>query len=754
MAEGAGHCPRCGNPMPIPAEPVQPQFGQAQNTQAQTAPQQPTPMAPMGSVNPMAGANPMGGANRANPYMQNAGQQAYNQYGNTQSGGQVPPNRNIPPTGQIPPIDRAPMQPMSQQKKSSGSTIALAIGIPLAAFAIVAAVVIGFVSSLSRVSDHNAPTGPDVTTVTPPVDVTPDPPVADGTKRTVMLYIVGSDLESGDGFPAGYDGAASADIEEILAANIPEGTNVVLECGGSKKWIHPDIADGEVTRFTVKDGKLVMLEALGKTSMTTAGALKDFIQFASTYAPAENYTLVLWDHGGGIPVGFGMDELGDMEDRMCDYEIKDELDGAGIKFDSVIFDACNMCTLEMGMALKDHADYMVGAESEVSGIGIYYTRWIENIDKDARSFCEVMVQDYMDALHEEGVMGSMSVIRLDYIDEVYGAYIDYLGSINISRDYADYVMARGNCGYYVDNDSVDLTTLATSFDKGSYSTALMNWVSNAVVYTESDYPYGHGLMVYSPYSSYYEYDLGRVSFEKLGYDDTILDFYDGFIASLEGNYDNAGEYTLQVVETEPYCYVDMDDEDWDVISEIVQVLMIEGDNEFLFLGRDYDAQIDSNGRLSMVDPSMWTYVNGDLVGYYCYDQYSNSETGEWSQMGGIPITVNGMDAYLYMYYDNENPDGVIQGYRLADFDTEEESDMMYTFNDDDEIEVVMVYMNMDLELEYVPSGDTILAKDLIITYEEADFDEYSTLGYYELTDVYGNTYTTDLCYYACNSDLQ
>ena len=123
-------------------------------------------------------------------------------------------------------------------------------------------------------------------------------------------------------------------------------------------------------------------------------------------------------------------------------------------------------------------------------------------------------------------------------------------------------------------------------------------------------------------------------------------------------------------------------------------------------------------------------------------------------MGGIPITVNGMDAYLYMYYDNENPDGVIQGYRLADFDTEEESDMMYTFNDDDEIEVVMVYMNMDLELEYVPSGDTILAKDLIITYEEADFDEYSTLGYYELTDVYGNTYTTDLCYYACNSDLQ
>ena len=586
----------------------------------------------------------------------------------------------------------------------------------------------------------------------------------DNATRTLMVYIVGSDLETDGGY-------ASADIAEICDADLPDNVNIVLECGGSLEWENNKIPDGEVTRFKVENGDIVKLEELGEISMTRPGKLSDFIKFSRDNFPANNYTLILWNHGGGIPVGFGCDELGDYYDTMCDYEIRAELAEANVKFDAVLFDACNMCTLEMARALEGYADYMVGAESYVNGTGMYYTSWLSSLDGDPRAFSEKIVQDYMEQNRENGLIGSMSVIRLDYIDLVYDAYVNYLAEATEALDYGDYsnyYQARGNCGYYESNDSVDLITLATSYNN-SYSTPLMNAVVNAVVYTESDFVYGHGLMAYSPYESYDMYDEGRQSFVELGYDSDIMKFYDNFVsrelAYFEGDYsgyssadwyyddynEEAAEvtqtmsgYELSLVDMGNYYAVDAPQELWDNLDNISEAVLVQLEDCYWMMGQEYTYTTDDDGNLALVNPENWTTINGQTVTYYCIDYYDDGE-GNWAQTGIVPILINGEGALLYLYYDNYNPYGVVQGYSNFNYETEEEGDDIYGIGMDDEITLVGMYMDENFDVFYQVDSEPFNAEEIQIGYSDATYlyENYYMYGYYEAMDVYGNAYQTE-----------
>ncbi len=675
----------------------------------------------------------------------------------------------------------APQQGKKEPRKKTniGLIIGLAVGIPVTLLILLVAVSIGGIAKyLQKVKEfedqysnnYEEYEDADPNGILESLDKTT-------ARRTLLIYMVGTDLESPD--PDEYEdedeyygGAATEDICEICDAYLPDNVNVVIECGGANDWVHPDVPDGKVSRFMVEDHKITMLQNLGKTTMNRPGDLADFISFGEEYFPAENYTLVLWGHGGGIPAGFGNDQLGDYYEVLEDFEIRDELENAGVKFDAVIFDCCNMCTLEMARALDGYADYMVGAESYVNGIGIYYTEWLESLNGDVRAFCEKIVKDYMNDSNNNGMVGSMSVIRLDMMDEVYQAYIDYLTEAKDlidDGDYVSYFQARGNCGYYETNDSVDLITLATSY-KNDYSTELINAVVNSVVYTESDFSYGHGLMAYSPYESYDLYEYGRESFERLNYDSAITDFYDSVMSRRlaylgeddieeyagdwyipdyedETDYSASESYEIDLVEGSDYHSVEISDALWDnIMSVSLSVFIEESEDRYFDLGRDYTWMIDDNDRFALVDPEKWFYVNGEKVTYYGTSFYEDYDTGEWSQMGMIPVLINGEECALYIYNDNENPDGEVWGYSHYNFDTDIEEDDFEYVEEDDEIQLVHFYCDADFNYEYVPLNDVIMGSDLKIEYKEINLDDYSTFGYYNFEDIFGDTYYSDSAY--------
>lgn len=71
---------------------------------------------------------------------------------------------------------------------------------------------------------------------------------------TLLVYICGSDLEQ-------KRGAATANIAEMLSADIPDGVNVILQTGGSSKWRNFDIPSDRSNRYAVKNGTLELIES-------------------------------------------------------------------------------------------------------------------------------------------------------------------------------------------------------------------------------------------------------------------------------------------------------------------------------------------------------------------------------------------------------------------------------------------------------------------------------------------------------------
>ncbi|MBQ6554670.1 MAG: hypothetical protein IJL89_05510, partial [Firmicutes bacterium] len=84
-------------------------------------------------------------------------------------------------------------------------------------------------------------------------------------ETTLMIYMIGSDLETDDG-------SASKDIDEILAADT-SGINITLQTGGTKTWHNPYIKSGATQRHIIKDGAISLMEDMGDTSMVDPDTL-------------------------------------------------------------------------------------------------------------------------------------------------------------------------------------------------------------------------------------------------------------------------------------------------------------------------------------------------------------------------------------------------------------------------------------------------------------------------------------------------
>ena len=87
------------------------------------------------------------------------------------------------------------------------------------------------------------------------------PPVqSPGDVWTVMIYLNGSDLESGNG-------EATKNLQSLLSARVPDNIRILVYTGGTKSWKYGGIDPGQNQIWLVQDGGLVLLQSLGKKSI-------------------------------------------------------------------------------------------------------------------------------------------------------------------------------------------------------------------------------------------------------------------------------------------------------------------------------------------------------------------------------------------------------------------------------------------------------------------------------------------------------
>ena len=173
-------------------------------------------------------------------------------------------------------------------------------------------------------------------------------PMGEADTWSVFLYLCGSNLET-------QMGAAGKNLDEILAADIPDNVNVVIQTGGAEKWRSHDIPNDSINRWLVKDGRLSLLESVPQASMGDQQTFTDFLSYGVENYPAEKMCVIVWDHGSG-----SIDGVANDENYNFDALTLAEMDGAlntvseqmTDRFELFGFDACLMANYETSQSMN------------------------------------------------------------------------------------------------------------------------------------------------------------------------------------------------------------------------------------------------------------------------------------------------------------------------------------------------------------------------------------------------------------------
>ena len=104
---------------------------------------------------------------------------------------------------------------------------------------------------------------------------------------TVLIYMCGSDLESGGDYGIEYGGLATSDIQEMVTViGQPSDVNIVIETGGASQWESTfNISSSKLGRYHIRSNALVKDEEITYASMGLASTLKDFLVWGMTKYP-------------------------------------------------------------------------------------------------------------------------------------------------------------------------------------------------------------------------------------------------------------------------------------------------------------------------------------------------------------------------------------------------------------------------------------------------------------------------------------
>ena len=187
---------------------------------------------------------------------------------------------------------------------------------------------------------------------------------AQETGWTVLVYMIGSNLESSDILESG--GNATGDLQEMLGS-VRDDTELLVMTGGAGRWWGgtqgiPEIPADRCCLWRVSAGGIQSLWE-GQGSMGDPETLCTLLD----RLPAESggrTALIFWNHGYGPLEGFGNDETSG-DKRLTLPEIVSAFESRGISgrpFSLIGFDACLMSSCETAAALSPYAGYLVASE--------------------------------------------------------------------------------------------------------------------------------------------------------------------------------------------------------------------------------------------------------------------------------------------------------------------------------------------------------------------------------------------------------
>ena len=483
---------------------------------------------------------------------------------------------------------------------------------------------------------------------------------------TVMIYIIGSDLES-------KLGAATEDIQEMRDAGVDfDKTNLLLYAGGSRRWLS-DIPNNVNSVLDLsKEDSWITAQTSESVDMGCPETLTEFINYCTTNYPAEHYSLILWDHGGGPLWGYGCDELFDNDSLVLD-ELRDAMKntefGPDRKLDWVGFDACLMGSLENAVLWKDYALYLVSSEEVEAGKGWDY-HFLSTLNESQEP--EEVVKSIVDSFgifYEENqtsffspdaTLSALDLSKTENLLEAVNLLFDVMNDGIENGDYYRINQARSRAKAFgigavstleETYDLIDLHDFVGQMGEmyPEECDRVADAVDQMVCYATSNVEGAGGISIYIPG---YNKELYKASGALKGNSTTLSSQYDSFVKSYTDEWFSEEEFSLILPELQEEngqltMYLTAEQEQH--VSRAYYTIMTRDDSYYTVAMADIPIEADDNGVFHIPDDPMLATVSSDTyesqMPWSCRQIEHKNETNTYSTVYSIICTANGFNDF-------------------------------------------------------------------------------------------------------------
>lgn len=308
------------------------------------------------------------------------------------------------------------------------------------------------------------------------------PYVPEVVSRTVLVYMMADNSLSNQSSPniqSLMQGAANGNLNGgnlIVYVDARNETPKLIQLKEGK--------DGKIQPFTIKD--------YPEHSSVSAPIIKEVFEEVKQRFPAESYGLDLWSHGSAwLPSDFqkrtrsiGQDGSEWLEITTVKTILSEVFGEQKLEF--ILFDACNMASIEVAYELRHNVKEIIASQTEVMAIGFPYQSIVKEMfakQVSSENICRSFYEFYENYISPYGAISYIKTDDLEPLVAITKAIIlqdlEKATTLNINRvQYTDGLDRKGRLLF----DMQDyLNLLATPDQTARLATSL----SNSIPYSAS-----------------------------------------------------------------------------------------------------------------------------------------------------------------------------------------------------------------------------------------------------------------------------
>lgn len=469
----------------------------------------------------------------------------------------------------------------------------------------------------------------------------------DGTAaQTIMIYMVGSDLES-------EYGNASLDLIEMQDA-LPdiEHNNIVVYTGGAEEWYSAELSADYNSILLLEDYGFSEIDYTGADNMGDPDTLSFFINYCFEHFDSERYSLILWDHGGGPVVGFGMDE--NHKDLLDLTEMEEALEHSvgtsGKRLEWIGFDACLMSSLEIADLAAPYANYLIASQETEPGWGWNYS-FLSSLSDRPMSGAEMgreIIDAYMDfgdvifenypRMYADLTLSCIDLKKYLAAEEELNTFFREFDSSLDSYTFPQVVRRRSNVrsfgSYSTDFNycMLDAIHLLQLLDQESDSAlSAIQALQDMVVYSRTNMENAGGISICYPYQTDESYRDGYIRIQE------ELEFATHYTRFLKDFYAMEESDSLA--------------EDWNLAKAKTSVSSLPADQLTGEPGSDITLTLTQEQQANYVSGGFYILCNAKAAGYVTDQEYDRADEMYLKvfQSNNVTLDENGV---LHAYYNN------------------------------------------------------------------------------------------------------